>query len=68
MGSERQPPAGNRAKSLVAEFVRASRVVVTRWGPAWSRRPLAGEPLGVWLLVVVGLVFIAGVAIALFSL
>jgi hypothetical protein len=68
MGTEPQSSPGNRARSLLAEFVRASRVVVTRWGPPWLRRPLAGEPVGVWLLVLLGLLFSAGVGLALFSL
>jgi hypothetical protein len=68
MGSESRRSSSNRAQSLVAEVVRASRVVVARWGPPWSRRRLAGEPLGVWMLVLLGLVLPAGVGLALFSL
>lgn len=68
MGSEGRQSSRTPARSLVAEFARASRVVVTRWGPPWSRRPFAGEPLGVWMLVLLGLALPVGVGLALFSL
>jgi hypothetical protein len=68
MGPERRQPSGKRGMALAADFVRASRVVVTAWGPAWSLRPFAGESLGVWLVVFLGLALPAAVAFALFAL
>jgi hypothetical protein len=35
-----------------SQFTAAARAVVLRWGPRWCRPTVLGEPLGVWLLVV----------------
>jgi hypothetical protein len=66
MRADGRMPPHNRARSLVSEFVIASRIIAKRWGPPRSLRPFAGEPLGVWILALLGLAIPTGVAFVLF--
>ena len=40
-----------RPSSLLRHFMAAATAAVTRFGPAWARREVLGQAVGVWLLV-----------------
>lgn len=46
--------AGTRAPAtprLVRRFLASANIVIDRFGPAWTRRKIQSQPLGVWLLM-----------------
>ncbi len=55
-----------RWTGLFRQFMAAATAAVMRFGPAWARREVLGQAVGVWLLVVFWVV--PPILIALFSL
>jgi hypothetical protein len=47
----RSCPRAIREAGILQQFLASASVVVSKFGPVWSREEIGGRPVGVWLLV-----------------